>query len=149
MSTKVVRLILATGAVFTGVAAVAGGIGLLVGWIPLPIEWLRGSPFNSYVIPGLALAIFAGGSSLLAAGMLFVHHSFGALAALAAGLTLVIFEIVEFAVVQYVSWMQPFFFGDGLLIMALAGLLWRTERRLAAQIAPVTAGERQLTHSST
>lgn len=149
MYRNMARITLVVLAALTSVGAGAGGIGLLVGWIALPAEWLQGSPFSSYLVPGLALAILVGGSSLLCAALVLVHHPLGTFTALAAGLTLVIFEIVEFAVVHYVSWMQPFFFGDGLLIMALAGLLWRSERCLPAQIAPVTEQERTLTHSNT
>ena len=147
MSGKVARITLVTTAALTGVAAVAGGIGLLVGEIQLPIEWLQDSPFRSYTLPGLALAIVVGGMSLLSAGMVLIHHPLGTLVSLAAGVSLVIFEVVEFAVLHYVSWLQPLFFAVGLVIAGLAVLLWLAGRRRSVPITPITENERQLTGS--
>ena len=40
---------------FQGLTACGGGIGLLGGWIAPDEALLAGSPFASYVVPGLAL----------------------------------------------------------------------------------------------
>jgi len=49
------------------ISAIGGGIGLLGGGITFPLDWLDGSPFASYTIPGIILAIVVGGSQLLGA----------------------------------------------------------------------------------
>jgi len=54
--------------------------------------------------------------------MVLTRHPLAALSSLRAGLALVIFAVVEFAVVDYVSWIQLCCFSMGLLIMALAVL---------------------------
>jgi len=53
---------------FGAVSAIAGGIGLLGDGIGLPLDWLDGSPFSDYTIPGIILGAIVGGSQLLAAG---------------------------------------------------------------------------------
>jgi len=53
---------------FGAVSAIAGGIGLLGNGIGLPLDWLDGSPFSDYTIPGIILGAIVGGSQLLAAG---------------------------------------------------------------------------------
>jgi hypothetical protein len=49
------------------VSAIAGGIGLMGGGITFPRDWLDGSPFADYTIPGIVLAAIVGGSQLIAA----------------------------------------------------------------------------------
>lgn len=63
------RLRLATVAVtgFSALNAVAGGIGLLVDGLGVPREQLDGTPFASFTIPALLLAVVVGGSMLTAA----------------------------------------------------------------------------------
>ena len=51
---------------FGAVSAVSGGIALLAGTVQFPAEWLAGTIFSSYTIPGLILAVVVGGSQLVA-----------------------------------------------------------------------------------
>ena len=80
--------------VFGALTTLAGGIGLFTGSIPVPLDWLAGSPFVDYTIPGLALAVIVGGSMLLAAATILTRHDVGVLASGFAGLAMMIFEIV-------------------------------------------------------
>ena len=117
--------------------SLVGGIGLLTGGIAIPLDWLQGSPFLDYTVPGLALAIIVGGSMLLAAATIFTRREVGVLASGFAGLAMMIFEIVEVAVVDRFagSWLllalslQAFFFALGLAIFVLAARLWMAEFR--------------------
>ncbi len=52
--------------VFATLSAIAGGIALLAGTIDLPAEWLDGSLFSDYSIPGIILAALVGGTQLVA-----------------------------------------------------------------------------------
>ena len=122
---------------FGALTTLAGGIGLLTGGIATPLDWLAGSPFVEYTIPGLALAIIVGGSMLLAAATIFTGHEIGVIASGFAGLAMMIFEIVEAAVIDRFSgsWLslalslQAFYFALGLTIFVLAATLWMTEFR--------------------
>jgi len=81
----------------------AGGIGLLTGAIATPKEWLEGSPFVDYTIPGLALAIIVGGSMLLSAATILTGREIGILASGFAGLAMMVFEIVEVPVIDHIT----------------------------------------------
>jgi hypothetical protein len=54
---------------FAAVTAVGGGLALVTGLEGdrFPADWLRGTPFSSYVVPGLILAGVVGGSAAVAA----------------------------------------------------------------------------------
>ena len=65
--TSRIRRVTAVLAGFVGVTAVLGGVELITGFpIRQPVEWLAGTPFDSYLVPGLLLAGIVGGSAALA-----------------------------------------------------------------------------------
>ncbi|MBX6342793.1 MAG: hypothetical protein IRY97_10070, partial [Thermomicrobiaceae bacterium] len=70
---------------FGAVSAAAGGIGLVGGGIEFPRDWLEGTPFASYVGPGLILGLVVGGSQLAALVAVLRHAGWARLAAAAAG----------------------------------------------------------------
>jgi hypothetical protein len=123
--------------VFGALTTIAGGIGLLTGAIPASLDWLQGSPFVDYAVPALSLMIIVGGSMLLAAATILTGREIGVLASAFAGLAMMIFEIVEAAVVDHIGGselmiavvLQGFFFVLGLAIFGLASSLWMTEYR--------------------
>jgi hypothetical protein len=119
---------------FVAIAAIGGGVSLLTGTLPMSTDSLQGSPFADYQIPGLVLALGIGGSNLLAvAAMLYARHDAGDVVSTGAGLVLIGYEVVEAAVIGFASPLQPFFFGIGLLMVALAASEWRTEKLHLAQ----------------
>jgi hypothetical protein len=71
VNTRIVLLVL-TGAV--GVTAVAGGVALILGALVSdlatvlspPVAYLEGSPFATFLVPGLVLAVVVGGTHLAA-----------------------------------------------------------------------------------
>lgn len=136
MSAKRVEHILLTLMVaFLAVTAVAGGAALLTGDIAPGPELLAGSPFNSYLIPGLSLLVLVGGSALVAAFLLLVRHPFGTAASAVAGVMIMGFEIVEVLAIGSPAGLarnlQLFYFTLGLLIAALAGWMWVSEHGLS------------------
>jgi uncharacterized membrane protein YeiH len=46
--------------------AIGGGIALATGVDKLPAEWLKGTPFRSYLYPGIILTVVVGGSAAAA-----------------------------------------------------------------------------------
>ena len=54
MKHKAMRITIFVLVVFGALTTLAGGIGLLTGAIAAPLNWLEGSPFVDYTIPGLA-----------------------------------------------------------------------------------------------
>lgn len=100
--------------------AFAGGIGLMSGGLDLPHDWLEGTPFSSYFVPGLILFCVVGGSMLAASLAIWRRRDISGPISLIAGSGVVIWIVVRVAMVGYRSWMQPAFFALGLAIVALA-----------------------------
>lgn len=70
---------------FGALNAFAGGYYGMSGAEDVPKEWLEGTPFSDYFIPGLILFIIAGGSFLVASIMVFAKLRHARAAAFAAG----------------------------------------------------------------
>ena len=131
------RITLAVIEAITGVGAVGGGIAILAGafnqWLPL--EWLQGTPFSDYTIPGLTLLVIIGGGMLLAAATQFIRREWAVLFSAVMGLVMIGFEIVEIAVInRFEQAMVPstiaqqvLFLTVGLMIFVLSASLWMAE----------------------
>ena len=137
MKHKLIRIALVVLEVFVALGAIAGGIGLLTGAIPASLDSLQGSLFVDYTVPALLLMVIVGGSMLLAAATILTGREIGVLASVFAGLVMMIFEIVEVAVVDRTGGselvmavvLQSFYFALGLAIFVLSSSLWMTEYR--------------------
>ena len=86
----------------------------------MPREWLAGSPFADYVIPSLVLVLVVGGSLLIAAVAVLARLRTARLTAYAAAAILLIWIVVQVAIIGYVSWMQPATIAVAVLILVLA-----------------------------
>ncbi|HRD43877.1 MAG TPA: hypothetical protein PLN30_08980, partial [Ferruginibacter sp.] len=73
----------------------------------VPTEWLKGSPFRNYFIPGLVLFALVGGSALFAAITVFRKNRISRYAAFSCGIIILLWLMVQVAIIGYVSWMQP------------------------------------------
>lgn len=101
--------------------AIAGGIGLTSGLDPFPAEWLVGTPFSTYVVPGLLLAGVVGGSALAASWLLVRRHPDAWLASIVAGAVLTGWIAVEMAILQQPT--TPTALEVGYLVLGLLGIL--------------------------
>jgi hypothetical protein len=122
---------------FAAVSAVGGGIALMAGLesARFPCDWLRGTPFSSYVIPGLILAVAVGGSATVAAAATLRSPRAGTMASLLAGVVMMGWIVGEFLILNQPSrptWTEVVYFSVG-VTMALLGLLglevWRIDRK--------------------
>jgi hypothetical protein len=142
MKQKLVRLAIGVPAAFNALSAIGGGIALLLGTYKdgvlieaggnaqFPLEWLQHTPFSDYSIPALILTIGVGGSSLIAAALLFTGRDEGMLASVVAGLIMAGFIVGEVVMLkQGISLIEGLYFGLGLLISGLASYLWVAEFR--------------------
>jgi hypothetical protein len=112
---------------FGALNAFAGGYYGMSGAEDVPREWLEGSPFDDYFIPGLVLFVVVGGSFLAAAIAVFAGLAVARPATFAAGTIVLGWLAVETAIIGYVSWMQPATTIGGLLVFLLAWLLPRRD----------------------
>jgi hypothetical protein len=132
MRHKPIRITIGLLAAFIALTAGGGGIAILTGIDPFPPEWLEGTPFRTYTIPALLLSIAVGGSSLLAAVMVFAGRPRDLIAALAAGLIMAGYIAVEVLILNDGTGPTPieyFYLGLGLAMATLAGYLWIAEDR--------------------
>jgi len=140
MKHKLVRIAIGVPTAFNALSAIGGGIALLAGTYKdgvlieaggraqFPLEWLQNTPFSDYTIPALILTIGVGGSSLIAAVLVFTGREEGVLASVVAGLIMVGFIVGEVVMLkQGISWIEGLYSGLGLLISGLAAYLWMAE----------------------
>jgi hypothetical protein len=108
------------------------------------VELLAGSPFDSYIVPGLTLGLIVGGSAIFAAILLIRKSRFALPASITAGLIIMFFEFVEVLVIGSPEGpafaLQVFYFGLGVVIVAVSLALWSAEllagTKTPAQISP-------------
>jgi hypothetical protein len=119
----VIRYLLAGLLAFGALNAVAGGCYGLSGAEGVPREWLAGSPFTDYFIPGLILFTVVGGAFLFATISALARFRVARTSAFAAGAVVLGWIAVQVAIIGYVSWMQPVTTVAGLVVLVLAWLL--------------------------
>jgi hypothetical protein len=115
---------------FLSAGALAGGLALILGprgeIIPLPVSSLAGSPFDTYLVPGLILFGVLGLGPLVAVVMTLRRHRLGPVAAVVTGMALLAWLAVEIAIIGYTSEppLQPIYLGLGVAVVAV-GLAWQ------------------------
>ena len=112
-----------------GVAAVGAGQGFVRDpsgtALGMTTEWLAGSPFPDFRVPGLFLTFVIGGANLLAAVVLWRRHPGSPLASLATGLLLVAWVAIQTAIIGFRHWSQSIWWVTFVLITVLATRLVR------------------------
>jgi len=121
-----------------GVAALIGGVQLLSdpygAPLGMPLGFLAGSPFTSYLIPGLLLTVVLGAFPLLALALLWWRPEWPAMAWLerathrhwtwslgvAAGVAMMVWIAVQVAMLGASHPLQAFIAGLGLVVVLLA-----------------------------
>ena len=115
--------------IFLSLGALGGGLALMLGprgeIIPLPVSALAGSPFDTYFVPGLILFAVLGVGPILAAGLAWLRQPVAPLAALLTGIGLLIWLLVEIAIVGFSGDppLQPIYIVLALAIVS-TGLRW-------------------------
>ena len=126
MSDRGIRISLVIVNFIEAGSAFLGAVGLVVGFMNIPVSVLVGTPFTDLTIPALLLGGVVGGSALVAGVITtFASRWLGAFASAIAGCITVGWLIVEIAMIGLGSWAQIAYLLVGLLMIALAGLLWR------------------------
>lgn len=113
-----------------GVSAVFGGWNLIADGYGLPVEWLSRTPFDTWTWPGIALIVGVAVPQFAAAAVAVAGRrpELGYRLSLAVGVILVLWIVVQLALLQQYFFLQPIIAGFGLVEIGLA-LWWR---RLAA-----------------
>jgi len=113
---------------FVALNAFGGGYYGMSGSENIPLEWLEGSPFSSYFIPGLILFMVIGGLFLFASVAMFARFRIARTASFIAVLAVFIWLAVQVTIIGYVSWMQPVTAAVALVILFLTWMLPKTDK---------------------
>ncbi|HLZ26418.1 MAG TPA: hypothetical protein VKV73_03770 [Chloroflexota bacterium] len=128
------RIAVVVADLFEAASAIIGAVGLVVGFMGIPVSILSGTPFTDFTVPALLLGFVVGGSALIAAVIaayaLGPRH-FDALASVAAGCITVGWLTVEIAMIGLASWAQVVWWLAGVVMIGLAALLWQAESHAA------------------
>ena len=117
--------------VLLGIGAIGGGLALMLGphgeILPLPVSALAGSPFSDYFVPGVILFAIIGLFPLGAAVLTLRRHPVAPLLACTVGIALLIWLVVEIAVVGYTNHppLQALYLGLGAAITVVGVALMR------------------------
>jgi hypothetical protein len=124
---KWIRFILGSLLILVAINAFGGGYYGMAGAKDVPVEWLKGSPFHNYFIPGLFLFAVIGGSALIAAIAVFSRHRLACKAAFACGIIILLWLAIQVAIIGYISWLQPTTAIAAIFILILSRLLLKYE----------------------
>ncbi len=131
---RIISKILAILLIFTGVISVISGIMMIVtNGMGLPLTWLEGTVFTSYLIPGLILLIIIAGVTFLA-GILLLMRKKGALEASAAsGFGLLIWLFTEMYVLTKMGshFLHAIIFTEALVILIVSMILLKLSDKKA------------------
>ena len=137
-----VRITLTCLSAAIGLTAVAGGLALIIGAATAPNggtvvpdrSYLGGSPFASYIVPGLVLAVIVGGTHIVAAVLVGRESRGGPFATVVAGFGLLIWIFVQMMLIPF-SPLQAIYFAAGLAELGLVLLGLGLFRRSAAAVS--------------
>ena len=115
--------------------AVYGGIGLMAGGLGMPADWLDGTPFDSWLLPGIFLLAVVALPMIGAAVAELLRSPWAYTASLAAGALQVGWILAQLAILQRYFFLQPVMLGAG---AAVAGLAWWAHR--GEPLRPPAAG---------
>jgi len=115
-----------------GASAVYGGFGLLTGTLGMSDAWLAGTPFTSWLVPGIALLLVVAAPMLAAAVLEIRRHHLAPTASVLAGVLQVGWIAVQLLVMQRYFVLQPVVLVVAATILLVAGLrITGTTRRAA------------------
>jgi len=117
------RLLIGLHAVL-GVAAVAAGVALARDpsgkLLTFEVEWLDGSPFADYRIPGLFLAVVIGSANVVSTVLLWRRDPLGPLTSLGTGVLLLVWIAIQTAIIGFRDWTQGMWIAVFSLVTTLA-----------------------------
>jgi hypothetical protein len=109
---------------FLSVGALAGGVALAAqpdgSVMHMPTSLLAGSPFTDFFYPGLILGGLFGVGSLLVAALGLLRRRIAPFLAFAIGVAMMIWIVMELAIIKELSFLHPLYFTIGLAIAVLA-----------------------------
>lgn len=113
--------------VFGAVSAFGGAVlGIVFNGSGVPLEHLAGTPFSSFVVPGLILGVVVGGTQLAAGVALLARNQWAPLMAAVAGFAMMIWIYTELAINVPIA----------TLAVATSAVLWRLLHGVDPPVSP-------------
>jgi hypothetical protein len=104
---KWIRPVLGAVLAYLALNAFGGGVYGILGAEGVPVELLRGSPFDSFLIPSIVLFVVVGGSMLAASVMVFRRARLAQWAVVTSMAIVFVWLAAQVAIIGYTSWLQP------------------------------------------
>jgi hypothetical protein len=118
-----------------GAGSISGGIQLITtNGMGMSLSMLDNTPFNSFLVPGLILAIVIGGLSLLTSVLLFFQYRLAIECTAALGFGLIIWIYVEMYLTHMSFWLQTVIFSIGVIIIISSMILYKLSIRNTKQL---------------
>lgn len=133
-TSRLARFGLLLTTIVIGLSALAGGAALVIGSVDPslatvlspPREYLEGSPFGSYLVPGIILGLVLGGLHLVAFALIVRRSRWWVLAGAVAAFDTLIWIFVQMVIIPF-SFLQAAYFALGAaeagLVMLALGIL--------------------------
>jgi hypothetical protein len=148
---RLARITLLSAQAFVAITALAGGLALIVGSldpdrVPVivpPREYLAGSPFSSYLVPGMSLIVLVAGVHAAAFVTTIARSRWAMPLAAAGGFACLIWIFIQMIYIPF-SVLQALYFAVGLIelgvTMLLLGILTRPANPHRSTYVPAHAG---------
>jgi hypothetical protein len=106
-----------------------GGIGLIRDGMGMPDAWLESTPFDSWVLPGIALLLVIAVPMTIAAALEITESPYAYRASVAVGVVQMLWILAQLVVLRQFFFLQPLLFVLGATVVALAWLAHRRPTR--------------------
>lgn len=103
--------------VVSGIMMISGPDGKIMN---LPLSLLKGTPFRNFLVPGILLTFIVGGINLLAAYYNLLKRTNQYNWAIAGGLVISAWIIVQMILIRAAHWLHFLYLGTGIFIVLLA-----------------------------
>ena len=142
-ATRVARGFLVGLELAVGIGAVGGGVGLIannaIGMTP---DWLAGTPFDSWTLPGFFLLLVVAAPMTVAAVAELRRFRWAYAASLLAGAAQVAWICAQWLIMQRFFFLQPVMLTAGVAVLVLAWAVHRGEPVLPAEMSHWITGRR-------
>jgi hypothetical protein len=111
---------------FNGLSGLAGGFGLIsdptAASLGMELNWLEGTPFRNFLIPGIVLFVINGIGNSIAAILSIRKTRYFEMTGIVLGVVMMTWIISQVAFIGYKNFLQPLYFSTG-LIQTLVGII--------------------------
>jgi hypothetical protein len=142
--TKALRIAEAVILFYVGLGALVYGLLMVISpdgkLVAMPLAMLKGSPFGSYLFPGMILLSVNGLGSILAGILCVRRHAWAGWAGMVFGIGLIIWIFVQVSMIGGGEFIQYLYFGFGLAELLLGIAIRECQRLMPEKTFSVVPG---------